>query len=243
MLENIYTTKMSADKRQLKRRLQSVFCKPHRSKCSVFLTATVLVLCMVCTTLAMASADRTGENGTLILNGKTYTIDIKHPENNRYLNTDSYYVPLRKVFELFGCRVNYDVDKSTVPGYMKGVHSFPYYLWDERKELAVDSVTEQIYGATSNANTNMPVIEVVSPTGTSWYCQIASESYSNAWAPPVILMDNTCYIPIRAIVYYLAVNEDIDASILWDDAAHDTVYTGQLTFDKETLTVTISTDM
>ena len=58
-----------------------------------------------------------------------------------------------------------------------------------------------------------------------------------------MLIEDTSYISIRAIAYYLIPeNEDADYSILWDAVTHDTYYLGRLTFDEETLTLTIDTN-
>lgn len=244
MLENLYTTKMSANKKLLQNRFTKIRSKSGRiSKLMALVMAVAIAVTMLCATVVMAAVDGLEiDNGIVIVNGERQTMDIKHIENSQYLHTDSYYVPLRQVFELLGCSVHYDVSKSTVPSYMQGTQSFPYYSWEGKENLAVDSVTQQIYGATTGANTNMPVIEVVSGSGEKRYCQIGSERYTNAWAPPVLLMDHTAYISIRAVAYYLIPeNEDAGYSILWDEVAHDTYYSGRLTFDEEALTLTIDT--
>ncbi|MBP3361320.1 MAG: hypothetical protein J6N52_10730 [Clostridia bacterium] len=244
MLENLYTTKMSSSKRVLQRRFTKIRSKSGRTAKIMSLVMTLaLALALGAATVVMAAVDGLEiDNGIITVNGKKQTIDIQHFENSDYLSTDSYFVPLRKVFEMLGCKVNYNVPKSSVPDYMKGVESFPYYAWEGKENLVTDFVTQQIYGATTGANANMPIIEVVSESGEKWYCQIGSEQYTNAWAPPVLLIDNTAYISIRAIAYYLIPeNEDVDYSILWDSVAHDTYYSGRLTFDDETLTLTIDT--
>lgn len=245
MLENLYTTKMSANKKALQNRFTKIRRKSGRiSKIMAAVMSCAIAVTMLGGAVVMAAMDGWElNNGIIIVNGEKQTIDIKHIENSRYLNTDSYYVPLRKVFEMLGCNVHYNVPKSNVPDYMKGEKNFPSYAWEGQENLVTDSVTQQIYGATTGANINMPIIEIVSENGEKWYCQIGSEKYTNAWAPPVLLIEDTSYISIRAIAYYLIPeNEDADYSILWDAVAHDTYYLGRLTFDEETLTLTIDTN-
>ncbi len=245
MLENLFTTKMSMNKKKLQSRFTKIHSKNGKfPEFMAMIMTMVLAVTMICATVVMAEMDGWGlKNGVIIVNGKEQAVDIKHIESSQYLHTDSYYVPLRKVFEMLGCNVNYNVPKSNVPDYMKGEQSFPFYAWKGKENLVVDSVTQQIYGATAGANTNMPIIEIVSDNGEKWYCQIGSEKYTNAWAPPVLLIEDTSYISIRAIAYYLIPeNEDADYSVLWDDFSCDTYYLGRLTFDEETLTLTIDTN-
>lgn len=245
MLENLYTTKMSANKKTLQNRFSKIRSKTRRiSKLMALVMSVVIAAAILCATIVMAAVDGLEiNNGIIIVNGKKQTIDIQHIENSRYLNTDSYFVPLRRTFEMLGCKVNYNVPKSNAPDYMQSSDSFPFYAWEGQENLVTNFVTQQIYGATTGANANMPVIEVISQNGEKWYCQIGSERYTNnAWAPPVLLIDNTAYISIRAIAYYLIPeNEDVAYSVLWDDVAHDTYYSGRLTFDDESLTLTIDT--
>ncbi len=244
MLENLYTTKMSGNKKVLQKRFTKIRSKSGGLAKIMSLVMTLVLLAALTTaTVVMAAVDGLEiNNGIIIVDGKKQTIDIRHIENTRYLHTDSYYVPLRKAFEALGCRVNYNVPKSDLPGYMQGSVSFPLYAWEGRENSVTDFVTQQIYGATTGANTNMPAIEVISQNGEKWYCQVGSERYTNAWAPPVLIIDDTAYISIRAIAYYLIPeNENADYSVLWDGVAHDTYYSGRLTFDEEELTLTIDT--
>lgn len=248
MLENLFTTKMSANKKFLQNRFLKIRSKSGWfSKTMALILSFAIAAAMLCATVVMAAMDGV-DNGIVIVNGKKQTIDIKHIENSVYLNTDSYYVPLREIFEMLDCNVNYNVPKSHVPAYMKSDQSFPFYAWEGKEDFVTDFITEQIYGATTGPNTNMPVIEVVSSDGEKWYCQIGSERYANAyakaWAPPVLLIGDTAYISIRAIAYYLIPeNEDAAHSVLWDDVTHDTYYAGRMTFDERTLTLLIDTNV
>ena len=132
MLENLYTTKMSANKKTLQNRFAKIRSKSGRlSKMMAAVMSAVIAVTMLGGIVVMAAMDGWElNNGIITVNGEKQTIDMKHIENSRYLNTDSYYVPLRKVFEMLDCNVNYNVPKSNVPDYMKGEQSFPFYAWE-----------------------------------------------------------------------------------------------------------------
>ncbi|UKI35252.1 MAG: hypothetical protein L6V93_13730 [Clostridiales bacterium] len=133
--------------------------------------------------------------------------------------------------------------KSTVPDFMKGNKAFPQYGWDGEERYAVDEISEQMYGATTSANTNMPIIEIVSPKGKKYYCQVGSCIFNGMWTPPVVVSDGKAYVSVRAIAMYLVPDEISykEASMIgWDDIANDTYYEGRLTLDEENMTVTIN---
>ena len=118
---------MSANKKTLQNRFTKIRRGSGRiSKIMAAVMSCVIAVTMLGGAVVMAAMDGWElNNGIIIVNGEKQTIDIKHIENSRYLNTDSYYVPLRKVFEILGCNVHYNVPKSNVPDYMKGKKSFP----------------------------------------------------------------------------------------------------------------------
>ncbi len=173
------------------------------------------------------------------INGSVLEMHPIHLGNERYLNTDSWYVPLRNVFEVLGCEVNYDVGYDKI-GSERIIQSFPQYEW--REKLVVDNVTSQLYGATTGFNDNMPVIEVKSQEGQSMLCQIGSEAYSQFYSgpPPIILNDKT-YVSIAFVDRFLAQNTDINVSVYWDNQAHDTHYAGKVTWNDESNSLYIDT--
>lgn len=244
MLENFYTTKMSGNKKALQKRFTRIRSHQSRAaKITAAAMAVVLVTGGVLANIVMAGVLNEGKN--IIINGKEYDIRPILVENQRYLHTDSYYLPLRAVFEALGCCVSYNVDRSSIPevwAVRDNTAEFPQYK-DWHLNLVKDDITAQIYGATTGKNKNMPVIEIESANGSKWYCQIGSEYYTNAWAPPVITIDGTAYIPMRAIAYYLIPDgEDKGASILWDEVAHDTYFMGRLSWDEAAGIITIDTN-
>ncbi|MBE5039424.1 hypothetical protein [Ructibacterium gallinarum] len=246
MLEHYYTTQMSASHKQLQTRFVKMRTKTGRkAKLMPAMLSALLTAILATATVALAVVDGMETyDGTIVINGKEHAIDIVHFDNIRYLNNDSYYLPLRKTFELLDCTVNYNVSKETAGSiFQNAKDTFPFYAWEDLKNRAKDETTLQLYGATTSTNSNMPIIEVERPGGEKWYCQIGSQWYTNAWAPPVILYNGTAYLPIRALAYYLVPEgEDADMSILWDASAHDTYFAGRLIWDAEALTVTINTE-
>lgn len=188
------------------------------------------------------SAAEINYGNVISINETIQEVPPVHLNNERYLNTDSWYVPLRNVFEALGCEVNYDVGYDKI-GLERIIQSFPQYEW--REKLVVDNVTSQLYGATTGFNDNMPVIEVKSPKGYSMFCQIGSESYSpfSSGPPPIILNDKT-YVSIAFVDRFLVQNTDnpgINVSVYWDDQAHDTYYVGKVTWNDETNSLYIDT--
>ncbi len=247
MFKKYYTTGMSDSAKQLQMRFIKMRSKNSRlTKIMTSILSVMLIMIIGVTTMVMAYFDgmKLG-NGTLIVDGKEYSVDIIHfEETPLYLNTDSYYIPLRKTFESLGCKVNYDVDKALTEGNFKTPHAtFPEYKWSSLETAAKTEILTQLLGATDSPNKNMPIIEIVKPDGNKWYCQIGSTYYTNAWAPPVVIHNSTAYISIRAVAYFLVPDgEDAGMSILWDGAAHDTYYMGRLLWDADTMTVKINTE-
>lgn len=236
MFENYYTTRMSSSKKALQKRFTKIRTKKSRFSGPAAALLTVLVFASIlCATVAMAAYDGlVTANGTLFVNGKDTPIQIVHIQNSEHLYTDSYYVPLRTAFEALGCTVNYSVDRNTAPdAFQHTQNSFPEYAWEGKEKLVTDAVTMQIYGATDNTNQNMPIIEVLSPSGERWYGQIASRYFTKGYAPPLVLIEGTAYMPIRALAAY------VDGDIEWDGAAHDSFYVGKLTWNPDEFSIVI----
>ena len=117
MLENIYTTKMSANKKQLQNRFTKIRSSSGRiSKMMSFIMAIFVAVTMLCATVVMAAVVNEEEN--FFINGKGYAITPILIENKLEVHTDSYYIPLRDTFEALGYDVFYDVDKSKYESLM-----------------------------------------------------------------------------------------------------------------------------
>ena len=238
MFKIFYTTHMSASARQLQARFTKMragvgaFSRRTAAAAAMALTAAAMFA-----TIAFASIDGLDiKNGTLIADGKSMGIDIIHIESQKSTHTDGFYVPLRETFESLGFTVHYDVDKSKYADRMGDV-DFPSYVWGE--ELVKTETDKYMYGATERLNTNMPIIEMVSPTGRTEYFQLGSKKYSKGYAFTLpVPIDGRVYLPIRAVANIIGGTNNVK----WNDGAHDTYYKGAVTFDESTMTVTVNTD-
>ncbi len=238
MFKIFYTTHMSASARQLQARFikmragTGAFSRRTAAAAAMALTAAAMFA-----TIAFASIDGLDiKNGTLVVDGKNQGIDIIYIESQKATHTDSFYVPLRETFESLGFTVHYDVDKSKYADRMGDV-DFPSYSWGE--ELVKTETDKYMYGATERMNANMPIIEMVSPAGITEYCQLGSKEYSNGYTfTPPALIDGRAYLPIRAVANIIGGTNNVK----WNDGAHDTYYKGAVTFDEDTMTVTVNTD-
>lgn len=238
MFTRFYTTRMSGNKKVLQTRFEQIRNR-RKSRTAKAVCAAMAVTGLVCTmlfaTLVMASSMTWG-NAEVTINAKTYSMQVVHIANERYLPNDSYYIPLRDVFTALGCTVNYDVDRTNIPGPFQtaaATETFPDYDW--RANMVTDDITAQIYGATTGASTNMPVIEITTPSGEREYCQLGAELSSFAWSPPPVLLEGKTYIPIRALAYFVGG----DSNVQWNDQTHDTYYVGKLTWDSSANTLVI----
>lgn len=259
MLENIYTTKMSANKKQLQSRFYKIRARGGRfSKTMAAVMALVLCVMMLSATVVMAAVGNEPKN--FFIDGKGYAIEPILIENQLATHTDNYYVPLRKTFEALGYTVTYDADKAGYERYMDSDYNFPSYdsvipddeFYDEeydewvtlkgynayawQKPLVTNEAEYYIYGATGQMNRQMPVIEMTK-NDIIEFCQVGSRRYSTGYALAPVLIDGVAYLPLRAVANIVG---GID-TVQWNDAAHDTYFEGALTFDEETMTVQIFT--
>ena len=99
MLENIYTTKMSADKKALQKRFTKIRSKNGQFSRFMALIMTVAIsVTMLCATVVMAALDKEEkELITLYSNG-----EIVELENKPFIQDNMTYFPLRETFEKLG---------------------------------------------------------------------------------------------------------------------------------------------
>ena len=101
MLENIYTTKMSANKKQLQNRFTKIRSSSGRiSKMMSFIMAIFVAVTFVCATVVMAalnSDEETKEPITLYSKGEIITLESKP-----FIQDNMTYFPLRETFEKLG---------------------------------------------------------------------------------------------------------------------------------------------
>lgn len=254
MLENLYTTKMSMNKKKLQSRFSKI--RSHSGKLSKI--AAMAMTLMVLMTFACASvvvASVVNEEKNFFINGKGYAITPILIENKLEVHTDSYYVPLRDTFEALGYEIFYDVDKTKYEEFMDEF-TFPQYdaesyISETNYELGIQifhepqyymkdyvktDVDRYIYGATHLFNRQMPIIEMVKGDEI-WACQIGSTRY-NKYIPAgaVVLIDSKAYIPLRAIAHILGGQDNVK----WNDEKRDTYFEGVLNFDETENTVIIN---
>lgn len=101
MLENLYTTKMSMDKKKLQNRFSKIRSKSGRiSKLMAFLMAIFVAVTFVCATVVLAALNGEKEKNepiTLYSNG-----EIIELENKPFIKDNMTYFPLRETFEKLG---------------------------------------------------------------------------------------------------------------------------------------------
>lgn len=251
MFENFYTTKMDSGKKRLKQRFLAIRQKPQKSAkaLSVFAAGAVL-LSAICGGVIASNAGNFGEElANLSINGKKDYINVVNLKNKKYLNNDSYYVPLREIFEKLGAEVKWDVetDDTVANVFKRGSkkYTFPYFAYEGLENLATDETMLYIYGGSSRPTSNMPVVEIDFKNGKRFNCQPGCEMYSEiggkylfSWAPPVVLIDGKAYIPLRAVANIIS--KEGEEAVKWNDDAHDTYFEGSLTFDKNENSIVIN---
>ena len=98
MLENLYTTKMSASKKTLQNRFAKIRRKSGwGSKIMAAVMSCVLAAAMLGGAVVMAAVGNEEKN--FFIDGKGYAIEPILIENRLATHTDNYFVPLRKTFE------------------------------------------------------------------------------------------------------------------------------------------------
>ena len=107
MLENIYTTKMSANKKQLQNRFSKIRSSSGRiSKMMSFIMAIFIAVTMLCATVVMAMVDEQTSEQYIIEVKKEETVLDFH--NKPFIENNTVYFPLRETFEKFGIMENKD---------------------------------------------------------------------------------------------------------------------------------------
>ena len=116
MLENIYTTKMSANKKQLQNRFTKIRSKSSCiTKTMSFVTAIFVAITMICTTVVLAAVVNEEQEQTKIeiRHGNT----ILQLDNKPFAYDNTIYFPLRELMEKIELATNEN----------------SYILWDDGK--------------------------------------------------------------------------------------------------------------
>lgn len=99
MLENLYTTKMTSDKKALQKRFAKIRSGSGRlSKLAAVVVSVAIAVTMLCATIVMAAMESRGEIVYEVYNGDT-KIDL---QNQPFIYDDNYYLPLRETLNAFG---------------------------------------------------------------------------------------------------------------------------------------------
>ncbi len=126
MLENLYTTKMSADKKILQNRFSKIRSGNGKvSRLMAIVMSCAIAVTMLGATIVMAAVGNEEKN--FFVNGKGYAIEPVLIENKLATHTDNFYLPLRKTFETLGYKVNYDVDKTKYENKFDKYEIFPVF--------------------------------------------------------------------------------------------------------------------
>jgi len=98
MLENLYTTKMSAEKKMLQNRFSKIRSTSNRlSKIMALIMTIVIIVAMLCATIVMATVDSLNDKEntiTFISDGKEIVF-----KNKPFVENNVLYLPLRELFE------------------------------------------------------------------------------------------------------------------------------------------------
>ena len=107
MLENIYTTKMTANKKQLQNRFSKICSEVGRtSRFMALVMSVVIAVTMLCATVVMAALDNDKELITLYSKGEMVEL-----ENKPFIKENMTYFPLREIFEKLGV---FDIETNSL---------------------------------------------------------------------------------------------------------------------------------
>ncbi len=100
MFENLYTTKMSMDKKKLQSRFSKIRSKSGRiSKMMSFVMAIFIAATMLCATVVMAALNNEENKELITLYSNSEIIEL---ENKPFILNNMTYFPLRETFEKLG---------------------------------------------------------------------------------------------------------------------------------------------
>ena len=117
MLENLYTTKMSANKKTLQNRFTKIRRKSGRiSKIMAAVMSCAVAVTMLGATIVMAAVTATYENQNEQIKYEIYNgSNMISLTNTPIIYGDSYYLPLRETLNAFGINdIQWDGGKITI---------------------------------------------------------------------------------------------------------------------------------
>ena len=196
MLENIYTTKMSASKRTLQTRFAKIRSGSGKlSKMMALISGAVVVAVMVCATVVMASFNAQNAGSITVL----WDGAQKGLSHKPFVSNSEVYIPLRETLNICGVNdqdITYDNGKITVTFYPEKLGGNPIraYITAGQSNISFDLDSKyRIMGITDARTAAQP--ECVRTT-----------------THPALVLNDTTYIPLgmalRLKNYYYAKNFD-----------------------------------
>lgn len=190
MLENLYTTKMSSDKKTLQNRFAKIRSKNVFSKTVLFIMTAVITTAMLCAGIATAAIGVPPENAVEIL----YDGTVRQLKNQPFIYESEVYVPLREIMNICG------VDDSNI-SYDNG--NIKISFTDSRYGIIEAYIAINQNGVAFNKDSEYRIMSIDGARTTTH---------------PALIVNDSTYIPcgmlIRIKNYYIA--EDFDDRIYTD---------------------------
>ena len=160
MLENLYTTKMSANKKTLQNRFTKIRRKSGRiSKIMAAVMSCAIAVTMLGATIVMAAVTATYENQNEQIKYEIYNgSNMISLTNTPIIYGDSYYLPLRETLNAFGINdIQWDGGKITI----SMPHSQKEGFYSDKCEIAIgsDYITYSDGPASNRTMSAVPILQ------------------------------------------------------------------------------------
>ena len=160
MLENLYTTKMSANKKTLQNRFTNIRRKSGRiSKIMAGVMSCAIAVTMLGATIVMAAVTATYENQNEQIKYEIYNgSNMISLTNTPIIYGDSYYLPLRETLNAFGINdIQWDGGKITI----SMPHSQKEGFYADKCEIAIgsDYITYSDGPASNRTMSAVPILQ------------------------------------------------------------------------------------
>ena len=160
MLENLYTTKMSANKKTLQNRFTKIRRKSGRiSKIMAAVMSCAIAVAMLGATIVMAAVTATYENQNEQIKYEIYNgSNMISLTNTPIIYGDSYYLPLRETLNAFGINdIQWDGGKITI----SMPHSQKEGFYADKCEIAIgsDYITYSDGPASNRTMSAVPILQ------------------------------------------------------------------------------------
>ena len=160
MFENLYTTKMSANKKTLQNRFTKIRSKSGRiSKIMAAVMSCAVAVTMLGATIVMAAVTATYENQNEQIKYEIYNgSNMISLTNTPIIYGDSYYLPLRETLNAFGINdIQWDGGKITI----SMPHSQKEGFYADKCEIAIgsDYITYSDGPASNRTMSTVPILQ------------------------------------------------------------------------------------